>query len=218
MTRKEKKSESLDVRLPHSVKRRLMDTAQERGETASEAVRRFIHAYIDETPTGHPSTPFGSLLTMAKPHITKLAAMSGAIAAGAFALTLMPVAVADEAVFERLDKNADGAITPGEIAPGDDAIFDLLDTDGSGTITPDEFSSETNIVTVSNSVKIQGEGAADMRVITVDATEIDLSETGKVRVYTSTNGETVELDTTNGESKTMIIDLREDKDPQITID
>lgn len=217
MTRKEKKSESLDVRLPHSVKQDFMQEAHARGETASEAVRRFIDTYLNETPAGQSSTPIGTFMTMAKPHLTKLAAMAGAITAGAFALTLMPTAVADEAVFERLDKNDDGAITPGEIAPGDDALFDLLDTDGSGTITPDEFEAEANVVKISDTVSTDGDTEQDVRIITVNATDVDMSEDGKIRIMRSVNERHVDIDMSDEDVEALIIDMRKQSEEHARI-
>ena len=45
MKRREKKSESLDIRLPFEQKREFMDATRKQGETASDALRRFIAAY-----------------------------------------------------------------------------------------------------------------------------------------------------------------------------
>ena len=85
--RPEKKTESLDVRLPHSVKRDFMAAARARGETASAAVRRFIDGYIAETETGRSETPIKELTMTVKRNPLKSLAMaaSAAMAASLFA-------------------------------------------------------------------------------------------------------------------------------------
>ena len=213
MTRKEKKSESLDVRLPHSVKQEFMQTASARGETASEAVRRFIETYLNETPSGSTSTPIGSLMTMAKPHLTKLAAMTGAIAAGAFALTLMPTAVADGSAFERLDKNADGAITPGEIGTDDEILFEALDKDQSGTITPDELQSKTTIIRVTEEGVFEGSGETQLRVFRSEGeSDGDVHD----RVIAFLNDREIDLEST--EHQKLRVFFIEDDEGEVVVD
>lgn len=48
MKRREKKSESLDIRLPYQQKQDFMAATKQRGETASQALRHFISTYIEE--------------------------------------------------------------------------------------------------------------------------------------------------------------------------
>jgi len=149
VARNEKKSESLDVRLPYSVKQRFMAQAKARGETASEAVRNFIEAYLDASAAGELPIPKRSFVTMVKPHAKKIAGMAGAAIGGAFILTLLPTAAAAEAVFELFDENTDGVLTEGEIAPNDTPLIQILDRDGSGGVSIDEFQMPFRAVEVS---------------------------------------------------------------------
>ena len=47
--RKEKKSETLEVRLPHSKKEAFMKACEREGITASHAMRTFIDAYLKQS-------------------------------------------------------------------------------------------------------------------------------------------------------------------------
>ncbi|MEL6567880.1 MAG: hypothetical protein AAFQ22_05640 [Pseudomonadota bacterium] len=165
MARREKKSESLDVRLPHSVKQRFMAETSERGETASEAVRRFIETYLDTPRAGETETPNRSFLAMAKPHLTKITSMVAATAAGAFALTFIPIASADEATFKLFDKNDDGFLTPGEIAPNDEGLIQVLDLDGSASVSADEFRVPFESIEISERVITGTSGETSRRMI-----------------------------------------------------
>ena len=213
MTRHEKKSESLDVRLPFSIKRDLMETARARGETASEAVRRMIGVYLSEAEAGAtPNSPKGWIPVLAR-NRKKATLMAATVLAAGFSLTLLPTASADEKVFEALDRNGDGVLTPGEIAPQDDRIFDVLDTDGSRSITPEEFAPATVVRTVSDSVRDKGEEPS-VRIITVEETKIDVQEAGKSNVWTSTVSDTVSLDADEEEVRQTVIVLQKKLDEQ----
>lgn len=170
MDRKEKKSESLDVRLPPRVKQRFMAVAKARGETASEAVRDLIEQYLQAPAAGETLTNERSFLAMVKPHTTKIAGMTGAALAGAFMLTLIPSAAADQAAFELFVKNKDGVLTPGEIAPNDDSLISVLDTDSSASVSMDEFKVPFQSVEVAERV-VTGESGAPVRLMVV--TQID---------------------------------------------
>ena len=137
--RKEKKSESLDIRLPYEQKREFMEATRQRGETASLALRRYIAAYIEEARLAEqPNTVQEITMTLAKHRFKTLATAAGA-ALGVFSITALPSA-ADSKVFDALDKNSDGVITEGEIVPGHDAdIIAMLDTDNSGGVSRAEL-------------------------------------------------------------------------------
>ncbi len=139
MKRREKKSESLDIRLPYEQKREFMEATRKQGETASQALRRFIADYIEEARlTENPNPVQEITMTLAR-HRIKTFATAASAAVGVFAFTAMPSA-ADDSVFAHLDKNSDGFITEGEILPGNDAdIIEKLDTDKSGGVSPAEL-------------------------------------------------------------------------------
>lgn len=213
MTHGEKKSESLDVRLSLSEKRSLMETARARGETASEAVRRMIGVYLSEVEVGAtPNSPKGWIPMLAR-NRNKATLMAATVLAAGFSLTLLPTAAADERVFETLDRNADGVLTPGEIAPQDDRIFDVLDTDRSRSITRDEFAPVTVVSTVADSVRNKGDGPP-VRVITVEQTKIEVQSAGQSNVWTSTASDTVSLDAGDEEVRQTVLVLQKKLDEQ----
>jgi hypothetical protein len=121
--RTEKKSETLEVRLPHETKQAFLTACREDGTTASEVVRESIQDYLDERE--RPATQSGdtpekrTLIAMIPQPIRKkrwLAA--GAGAAGLALWAALPSAAGPDfrAMFDRLDKNHDGQITAEEFA------------------------------------------------------------------------------------------------------
>ncbi|HKC02739.1 MAG TPA: EF-hand domain-containing protein [Sphingomicrobium sp.] len=106
--RKPKKSETLEVRLPHEVKSALMGKAHAQGRSASEVVRRSIDAYLAEQPKEARSM----LLTLWKP----AAALGTAALAMWAAISPAPLHAKPDlkAVFQIIDRNSDGAITRDE--------------------------------------------------------------------------------------------------------
>lgn len=159
--RPEKKSESLDVRLPYSVKRAFMAATRRNGETASAAVRRFIDGYIEETEAGAPYPLFkDTAMTVKRNPLKSLAIISGA--AGALSLAALPSA-ADPSAFEKLDKNNDGVLVADEIAPGHGkTIIEILDVDKSGSVSKAEFDNPPEGVVVKASVIGDGESDGDV--------------------------------------------------------
>ncbi len=96
-----KKSETLEVRLPHQTKAAFMARCRGRGQTASEAVR----TYIETDLTGRTRSRLWQAAAAAAAGLAL-----GAVAAPALART----APTDHATFERLDRNRDGALSPTE--------------------------------------------------------------------------------------------------------
>ncbi|MFC0632460.1 hypothetical protein [Brevundimonas balnearis] len=95
-----KKSETLEVRLPHELKVRFMARCRDRGLTASEVVRDFI----ERAGAGGRRVAFGWR--------TLLAALAGALALGAIAApSIAEVAAPGRGAFDRLDRDRDGVLT-----------------------------------------------------------------------------------------------------------
>ena len=108
-SREPKKSETIEVRLPHKVKSALMSKARSEGKSASEVIRHSIDSYLAEQPTEARSM----LLALWKP--------AALIGAGSLALVLASISATPSqakpdlrSVFQMLDRNHDGAITINE--------------------------------------------------------------------------------------------------------
>ena len=112
MTRKKppKKTDSLEVRLPHAVKQAFMARARSRGRSASSLVREFIDSYLAGTD---PRTENRKMLR----RIATPAALTSLVAA-AIALHMPTAASA---------------------APDLKALFDRFDRDGNGQLSAEEF-------------------------------------------------------------------------------
>lgn len=157
MKRREKKSESLDIRLPYQQKQDFMAATRQRGETASQALRRYITTYIEEARLAEePSKAQEITMTLARHRFKTLATAAGA-ALGVFSVSALPSA-ADSTAFDRLDKNKDGLITEGEILEGHDAdIIAKLDTDGSGGVSRAELEAAGNHFVIESDISETGE-------------------------------------------------------------
>ncbi len=187
--RKEKKSESLDIRLPFEQKREFMEATRKRGETASNALRGFIANYIEEARLAEQPNPVQEItMTLARHRFKTIATAAGA-ALGVFSVTALPSA-ADSTAFEALDKNNDGMITEGEILPGEDAdIIAQLDTDGSGGVSREELEAAGNRIVIK---KTSSDGEDDGQTVTkktVKILEFSDSKDGEIRGEVSTNVE-----------------------------
>ena len=178
--RKEKKSESLDIRLPYEQKREFMDATRKRGETASSALRRFIATYIEEARLAEQPNPVQEItMTLARHRFKSIATAAGA-ALGVFSIAALPSA-ADSTAFDALDKNKDGLITEGEIAPGHDAdIIAKLDTDGSGGVSREELEAAGNRVELIQTVDEAGENGETITKKTVKVLEFNNEAGGDI--------------------------------------
>lgn len=105
MIRSPKKSDTIEVRLPHAVKRAFMDQCHAQGRTASDVVRGFVEAHLAEEPASPPAPRLW-------PRLAAATAMVGALALA------MPVATASgpdlRPTFAVIDRNHDGLLTPDE--------------------------------------------------------------------------------------------------------
>jgi Ca2+-binding EF-hand superfamily protein len=105
-SREPKKSETIEVRLPHKVKTALMNKARSEGKSASEVIRQSIDSYLAPQPKEALSMLFA---------IWKPAALIGA---ASLALVLASISATPsqaqpnlKSVFQMLDRNHDGAIS-----------------------------------------------------------------------------------------------------------
>lgn len=114
MERQAKKSDSIEVRVPHAVKRAFMERCRAEGRTASEAIRAFVEAQT----VGNKPVQRRSRLRPSRP-----LAAAGIAAMLGVALVIGPASVSAAPDFgpgfAALDRNHDGMISPGEY--GDDS-------------------------------------------------------------------------------------------------
>ena len=103
-----KKSETVEVRLPHAAKTAFMARCREDGLTASEAIRRFIDGEL--TRSGRPRDRMASWRQILVAAIAGVAL--GAVAAPSLAQSLSP----SREVFQRLDRDRDGVLSFVEFA------------------------------------------------------------------------------------------------------
>jgi hypothetical protein len=101
-----KKSETIELRLPHAMKQAFMARCQASGASASEALRGFIADYVEGRQG--PSARRGRRI--ATP--ARLAVLAGALMAGAAFLAQPSMARASlPAAFARIDTDHDGRIS-----------------------------------------------------------------------------------------------------------
>ncbi|MEM1087348.1 MAG: hypothetical protein AAGH90_06435 [Pseudomonadota bacterium] len=203
MTKRNKKSETLDIRLPHEQKQAFMSAVRSNSETASEAIRRFIADYVSKAEaTEHPN-PVQELTMTLNKHRVKTLATAVTAACGLSLIAALPTAAASP--FDKLDKNKDGILTEGEILEGHDAdIIAKLDTDGSGGVSREELEAAGSRIVIKSSGETIGENGekATTRSIKVlnfsdSAVEIEDSVKSKVIIKRSGGSELTEEELEN---------------------
>jgi len=103
-----KKSETLEIRLPHQTKTAFMARCQTEGRTASEAVRRFIDGEIAGREPRRPRVTVWQALAAAAAGLA-----IGAVAAPSLAQT-SHAQDNPRAAFDSLDRNHDGVVSYAE--------------------------------------------------------------------------------------------------------
>ncbi len=107
LSRPPKKSETLEIRLPHAAKTAFMERCRAEGLTASEVVRDLIETRVKATSNRRPRRSTRTWLT--------LAAALGGIAIGAAAAPAIAQALpGSQAAFQQLDANGDGVLSLAE--------------------------------------------------------------------------------------------------------
>lgn len=125
-----KKSETLEVRIPHETKQAFLNACREDGTTASEVVREQVQSYLDARERPQPQEK-GRLMQFS-PNVRRYGprvAAGGVVALGLTAMAVLPSAAAPDfkAQFGRLDANGDGVLSVEEfLGPAE------VKTDGGG--------------------------------------------------------------------------------------
>jgi len=152
----EKKSERLELRLPHSKKQAFIQACDEQGDTASNALRRFINSYIRRA---NADVTAAGLRAMARYgqhhwHVVSACMVIGLILVLGF-IKQHPVPPVIEGpitnaktgsfppikynLFAAYDKNENGVLDRGEIMDNDYHVHRVLNLDGEAGIAPAKF-------------------------------------------------------------------------------
>ncbi len=113
-----KKSETLEVRIPHETKQAFLAACREDGTTASEVVRESVQSCLDKRERPDPKKESTLVMTLPRPmrrYGLRIAA-SGLAAVGLATFATLPGAAAPDlaAAFRKLDANSDGVLTDAE--------------------------------------------------------------------------------------------------------
>ena len=102
-----KKSETVEIRLPHATKTAFMARCRAEGRTASDAIRRFIDAELSQTSSTRRSSPRLAPRLGWRPLLAVAGLALGAVAAPSLAQSSPP----SRAAFDRMDRNHDGVVS-----------------------------------------------------------------------------------------------------------
>lgn len=149
-----KKSETLEVRIPHETKQAFLNACREDGTTASEVVREQVQSYLEARE--QPQQEKGKLMQFS-PNVRRYGprvAAGGAIAIGLTALAVLPSAAAPDfkAQFSRLDTNGDGVLSVEEF---------LGPADGGSGGGKGDVEIKRNMVIESRTIENAGTGKSD---------------------------------------------------------
>lgn len=116
--RRQKKSETIDVRAPYGLKKALMERARREGRPASEIVRELIEDYL-KRPLQRPATQsLEAVMTNVRKHPRPaFAAILGAAGVSALLASAIPAGAAPDfrELFDRYDTDKDGIVTRAEL-------------------------------------------------------------------------------------------------------
>ena len=121
MARPVKKSESLEIRIPHAAKAAFMERCRADGASASETLRGFIDDHLAAAPAPAPR------------RLSRVRLAAGLVAAVGLGATALPSLARplERAGFDQLDADRDGRLSPAEFA--------RLDRDRDGAVSFAEF-------------------------------------------------------------------------------
>ena len=207
--RREKKSETIEVRLPYSQKTAFMGACQEKGISASEALRSQIDTFIGSPAPSQKRNQFGATFNMIRLHSKKSIATLTALATSAALFAALPSS-ADEKLFDAFDKNNDGVISLSELGSKDDRVISILDQDGSGDISRDEFRRKTEVIDVrDNTTSDAGDGKPEIRTLQVERTVLELQGEGSISISIQRWAEDIAIDASEADVEAMIGKMRE---------
>ena len=103
-----KKSETVEIRLPHATKTAFMARCRAEGRTASDAIRRFIDAELSQTSSTRRAPRLAPRLGWRPLLAAAVAGLAlGAVAAPSLAQSSPP----SRDAFDRMDRNHDGVVS-----------------------------------------------------------------------------------------------------------
>lgn len=170
-TRAEKKSEMLDVRLPHGLKQTLVRICRQNGTTVSKTVRALIENYVEEVEAGNFQPLHKELTMKIIRNPRKTFAMTLTCALSALLFAAQP-SIADDALFSAYDKDADGLLTVEELHV--DAVK-ALDRNFDNRVQRNEFQVRTERESAHEQIIKLEDGSEELE-ISVLITRIDLSD------------------------------------------
>lgn len=129
MPSRPKKSENLEVRLPHATKQAFMSRCRENGRSASEVVREMIDGYLAR-PASFTSPERLSMLK-SRAAVPAAFAATAALTVGVLAATATHARPDLRQIFQSLDGDRDGAVTLAEFMASGHADH-LLGGQGAG--------------------------------------------------------------------------------------
>jgi hypothetical protein len=216
MTRREKKSETLEIRLPYTQKQAFMAACRERGVTASDTLRRLIDEEMTPVSEGRSWAR-----TLRRNPLKAAASFVGtALAAVTFSTG---ASFAEDDVFDRLDRDSDGVVTYEEfekgLQQGDRAevetkvelrngqtasvrsydpqeaetaerLFSGMDDDDNSVLTAGELEGEGSFVR--RSIHLDTTGEERSTVITVELVEYDLTVPGRQSISVTAESRALE--------------------------
>lgn len=202
--RQEKKSESIEIRLPYSQKTAFIDACREQGISASEALRTQIDFFMTQSEKPRQHDFIGAFNNMLERHKKKTFA-GVATFATAMSLAFALPSSADNTQFKSFDRNGDGVLTAGEISANDSKIFAILDKDKSGKITPEEFQKTAEIVSITDTmVPAKETGKPDVRVLEIDRTSFELNGPDDVSIYVQNWAEEIDPKAKDADVKNIL--------------
>lgn len=150
MSKPEKKSERLEIRLPFSTKQAFVEACERRADTPSGSIRRFIDSYIKQSDNELLSKAFTALKRRLFRPVPVIATVACLLAV-TMAITYWngqpdTQEMKVTQLFTAYDIDQSGALEVGEISTLDHYLHTAMDDDNSGSITLDEFRTDGDLI------------------------------------------------------------------------